>query len=60
MNEWFWEPVRVPPLRADIERHRRAYRRHLRRVERTGWVVLSALLGFTAGALVALPPMTWA
>lgn len=60
MTEWFWEPVRVPPLRSAMDRHRRAYRRHLRRVERTGWFTVSALLGFTAGALVALPPMTFA
>lgn len=60
MSTWFWEPVKPPPLRSDIERRMRAYRRSLRRVERTGWVTLSALLGFTAGALVALPPVTWA
>lgn len=59
MSEWFWAPVAPPPLRSDIERRMRAYRRSLRRVERTGWMALSALLGFTAGALATLPTSTF-
>lgn len=55
-----WEPVRVPPLRSDIERRSRAYRRSLRRVQRTGWFALASLLGFAAGAFAALPPQVWA
>lgn len=55
-----WAPTSVPPLRADIDRHRREYRRSLRRIERTGWVAVSALLGFVGGAFAALPPGTFA
>lgn len=59
MSDWFWEPVQVPPLRADIARRRREYRRHLAKIERTGWIAVSALVGFAAGAFAALPPQTF-
>lgn len=59
MNEWFWEPVSVPPLRADIDRRLRAFRRTQRRAERGARFAMVALLGFTAGALAALPPVPW-
>lgn len=49
-----WARTNVPPLRTDIDRRRRQYRRVLARVERNGWITLSALLGVTAGAIVAL------
>lgn len=60
MNEWFWEPVRVPPLRADIDRRLRSFRRTQRRAERGARFALVALLGFTGGALTALSPLVLA
>lgn len=49
-----WHRTEVPPLRADIGRRRRDYRRRLAQIERTGWVTVAALLGFAAGALYPL------
>lgn len=59
MTEPTWTPVRVPPLRRDLDRQSREYRQSLARVGRTGWFMLSALLGFAAGAFAALPSETW-
>jgi hypothetical protein len=55
-----WARTNVPPLRADIERRRREYRRVLARVERNGWLTLSALLGASLGAITALCTCTGA
>jgi len=49
-----WPPTKVPPLRSDIDRRRRLYRRHLAKIERNGWVTLSGLVGFAVGAITAI------
>ncbi len=56
MPEPTWHPVRVPPLRRDLDRIGREYRSALARVRRTGWYLTAALFGFAAGTLVALQP----
>lgn len=49
-----WEPTKVPPLRTDVDRRRRALRRALA-AELRAWALGGAGLAGTAlGAIVAL------
>lgn len=59
MSEWFWQPVQPPPLRVDIDRRLRAFRRSQRRAERGAKFALASLLGLMVGAFAALPPSTF-
>lgn len=55
-----WEPTKVPPLRADIDRRRRALRRALA-AELRAWALGGAgLAGAALGAIVALYTCTGA
>lgn len=56
MTEPTWHPVRVPPLRRDLDRQSREYRRALARIARTGWFAVAATLGFLVGTLAAMQP----
>lgn len=47
-----WQAVGVPPLRADIDRRKRAHRRHLSKIERRGWLTLAGLLSLTSNVLL--------
>ena len=48
-----WHRTKVPPLRADIDRRLREFRRAEARAERFGLFTLAALLGTAFGTLAA-------
>jgi hypothetical protein len=49
-----WPPTKVPPLRADVDRRRRALRRALA-AEAKAWALGAAgLVGAAAGAVTAI------
>lgn len=55
-----WHPTKVPPLRADVDRRRRALRRALA-AEAKAWALGAAgLAGTAAGAVAALYTCTGA
>lgn len=54
MIEPTWDRTEVPPLRADFDRLDRERRKDLARIARVGWLMLAALMGLAAGALIAL------
>lgn len=49
-----WAPTKVPPLRADIDRRRRALRRALAAQLRVWAIIGAGLAGISLGASVAL------
>ncbi len=58
MPEPIWHPVRVPPLRSDIDVHLRASRQIVKRAQRLRDLVdlfaVFALVGTAAGGITAL------